>query len=280
MKIFTTQLEIADFVFAEKNLHKTIGFVPTMGALHRGHISLVEQAVSQTDTVVVSIFVNPRQFNDKADYHTYPRNQVADLQLLESHSCHAVFCPEYNELFRSEDSISLNFRNLDKVLEGKFRPGHFQGMIDVVYALFQSVKPHKAFFGMKDYQQLRIISLLASEYFPHIDIIACDVVRESDGLAMSSRNMRLDTHSRSIAPNIYKTLKLAADNYSDKPVAQLLEFMWAQLKLFPQFTVEYVEVCNGNTLQSVSPHDIARGNMLLLAVWCGGVRLIDNIYLK
>ena len=210
MKIINTVAEYKDFLSATDK--KQTGFVPTMGALHRGHLSLVRKALSENDLTVVSIFVNPKQFNDKKDFEKYPRTLEKDLELLKNEKCDIVFVPKTDDIYNNYDGIKIDFKGLDKIYEGKFRPGHFQGVVDIVYRLFEIVKPDNAYFGEKDFQQLAIIKLMVKQFNLPINIVSCEIVREKSGLAMSSRNERLTEEQREIASFIYKTMIFIKEN--------------------------------------------------------------------
>lgn len=281
MEIIKTRSELRKYLENKRINHSAIGFVPTMGALHQGHISLISQSAAQNDLTVVSIFVNPRQFNDRNDFEKYPRNIDADIKLLEYSGCNVLFLPEYNDIFTKDLPVALDLDGLDAIWEGAFRPGHFKGVVDVVDALFDAVQPHKAYFGRKDFQQLLIIRKLAEQYYPTIEIVECKIVREPDGLAMSSRNARLDGEGRKAAGSINRILSecqvMAVQHATVKQVA---DFAMNSLQLVPGLKTEYIAVCDKNTLFSAPAEKSACGYMLLVAVWCAGVRLIDNFYLK
>ncbi|NLA24842.1 MAG: pantoate--beta-alanine ligase [Bacteroidales bacterium] len=280
MKVIKTKKEIKVFIESVIENKQSIGFVPTMGALHQGHLNLIDRAVAENDISVVSIFVNPRQFNDKSDFEEYPRNFDKDIEALEKHGVSLLFLPDYDEIFENELSVNVNFDGLDESLEGAFRPGHFQGVVDVVDALFALVKPNKAYFGLKDFQQLLVIKTLVEQFHESIDIVECEIVREPDGLAMSSRNERLDLINRKIAANIYKILteavKMSKNKASKNEILSFVKLKFSEIK---EFKLEYASICNKNNLEELSENASINDAVLLVAVWCGGVRLIDNIYL-
>jgi len=255
----------------------TIGFVPTMGALHAGHLSLVEMAGQQTDFVVVSIFVNPTQFNDKADLDRYPRDLQKDLDLLASSPCQLVFAPEPEEIYPEPDTRQFNFGTLEQVMEGQFRPGHFNGVAQVVSRLFDIVQPDKAFFGQKDFQQLAIIREMVRKMKLGIEIVSCPIIREADGLAMSSRNMLLDAVQRKSAVHISATLSEAKNKTGDLSVEELCRWVIARINENGQLNIEYFEIVNSETLLPVKSWNEPCDKVGCIAVHCGKVRLIDNI---
>lgn len=262
---------------AEKN-SKNIGFVPTMGALHKGHLRLIQCASEENDIVVISIFVNPMQFNNKEDLLKYPRTIEKDLDLIKKHCAkYLVFYPETVEIYPSNDNFTpIDLGHLDKVLEGKFRPGHFQGVVHVVHNLFKLVTPKKAYFGQKDFQQLAIIRFITKAYGFQIDIVACDTLREPSGLAMSSRNMRLSEAQKVDSLIIWNTLNFVKANKSKLSPFELKKkaidfFGKEKLKL------EYLDIVNvGNLLEA---KDWAEPTVCCVAAYCGEVRLIDNLLL-
>ncbi|HSO85731.1 MAG TPA: pantoate--beta-alanine ligase [Draconibacterium sp.] len=255
----------------------TIGFVPTMGALHAGHISLVQQAVSENQVVVVSIFVNPTQFNDKTDLEKYPRNLNADLKLLEKTGCHFVFAPKTHEIYPEQDNRKFNFGDLETVMEGKFRPGHFNGVAQVVSKLFDIVQPDKAYFGLKDFQQLAIIKEMVAQLKLSVEIVACPIVREESGLAMSSRNELLTVDERKNAAVISQTLSEAQKLTGKKSVRELVDWVTQTINKNPYLTVEYVEIVDDRNLQPVKNWEENGRKVCCVAVFCGKIRLIDNV---
>jgi pantoate--beta-alanine ligase len=256
------------------------GFVPTMGALHEGHLELVRRAASENDTVIVSIFVNPTQFNDKKDLERYPRNLEADIALLGPAGCHYVFAPAVEEIYPEPDTRVFDFGGLDRVMEGKFRPGHFNGVAQVVSRLFDIIQPDKAYFGLKDFQQLAVIRQMVSMLRLNVEIVPCPIVREVSGLAMSSRNELLSADERGNASLIYETLTQARKLVGLLPVIQLIEWISEGISKNPFLDVEYVDIVDDNTLTQVSGWDHSGGIVACVAVWCGKVRLIDNIIFK
>lgn len=258
---------------------KTIGFVPTMGALHEGHLKLVRQAAAENDFVVVSIFVNPIQFNNPEDLEKYPRTLETDMEKLEGTGCNLVFAPSVQEMYPEPDSTEFDFGQLDKVMEGKFRPGHFRGVALVVKKFFEIVTPHKAYFGEKDYQQLAIIKQMVTMLKLPVEIVPCPIVREPDGLAMSSRNARLSIEERAEATAIYKALAGAKENYSWFIPAGIKQLVNGEIQENNYFRVEYVEVVDALTLQPVNDWSVAEHALICVAAYIGAVRLIDNIVL-
>jgi pantoate--beta-alanine ligase len=258
---------------------KTIGFVPTMGALHDGHLVLIRRAIAENDFVVVSIFVNPIQFNNSDDLAKYPRTLEADLQMLESTGCHLVFAPSAEEMYPEPDLTEFDFGKLDKVMEGKFRPGHFKGVAIVVKKLFEIVTPNKAYFGEKDFQQLAIIKKMVSQLSMPVQVVPCPIVRETDGLAMSSRNARLSTNERAEAPIIFKALLGIKENYSWFIPDGVKQLIRGEIQESPLFRVEYVDVVDTETLQPFEDWNDVEHAVVCVAAFIGSVRLIDNIVL-
>jgi pantoate--beta-alanine ligase len=259
---------------------KTIGFVPTMGALHEGHLKLVRQAAAENDFVAVSIFVNPIQFNNPEDLAKYPRTLDDDLKKLVGTGCSLVFAPSAQEMYPEPDLTEFDFGELDKVMEGKFRPGHFRGVAVVVKKLFEILTPHKAYFGEKDFQQLAIIKKMVSMLQMPVDIIPCPIVRETDGLAMSSRNARLTVEERTEATAIYKALSSVKENYSWFIPAGVKQLVSGEIQDNPYFRVEYVEVVDTETLQPIDDWQDAEHAVVCVAAFIGQVRIIDNVVLK
>ncbi len=257
-----------------------IGFVPTMGALHEGHLSLVEKAGRETDFVVVSIFVNPTQFNDKGDLERYPRDLEKDAALLTPTPCKLVFAPEVEEIYPEPDARQFNFGTLEEVMEGKFRPGHFNGVAQVVSRLFDVVKPNKAFFGEKDFQQLAIICEMVRRMNIPVEIVPCPIVRENDGLAMSSRNMLLSPDQRKNAVHISATLFEAVNKSKELTVQELCKWVANQINENEYLNIEYFEIVNSMTLQPVKNWRDPGDKVGCVAVHCGKIRLIDNIRFK
>ena len=255
----------------------TIGFVPTMGALHEGHLSLVEKAGVLCDIVVVSIFVNPTQFNDPSDLANYPRTLESDMKLLSGKHCDCVFSPLVGEIYPVPDKRRFDFGNLETVMEGRFRPGHFNGVAQVVSKLFEIVEPDKAFFGQKDFQQLAIVKELVRQMKYPVDIVSCEIIRESDGLAMSSRNRLLVPQYREYAPLINKTLIEASRLAHTKTVDQIKEYVINQINDSNSLIVEYFEIVDERYLMPIENWSTLGRKIGCIAVFAGKVRLIDNI---
>ena len=256
---------------------KTVGFVPTMGALHQGHISLVKQAVSKTPVVVVSIFVNPTQFNDPNDLEHYPRTLENDMKLLEPTGCSIVFAPNAKEVYPEPDKRKFNFGKLEEVMEGKHRPGHFNGVAQVVSRLFDIVKPTKAYFGLKDFQQLAIVKNMVKQLQLPVEIVPCAIIREESGLAMSSRNELLTEEQRKNAAVISETLFKAKELKEQKSVQEIADWVTKTIKKNPFLDVEYFEIVDDEQLQPVNNWDEKSIKVGCVAVFCGKIRLIDNI---
>lgn len=257
-----------------------IGFVPTMGALHAGHRSLVERARRECATVVVSVFVNPTQFNDKTDLKNYPRTPEADLRLLEEVGADYVFMPSVEEVYPEPDTRTFDFGMIDKVMEGATRPGHFNGVAQVVSRLFDLVKPAKAYFGEKDFQQIAVIREMVRQLRIPVEIIPCPIVRGEDGLALSSRNTLLDTAHRTAAPYIYKVLKAAVEKSHQTTPDQLAAWVTAQVESNPLLKVIYFQVVDAATMQQVRTWEESPAIQGCIAVQAGNIRLIDNIKLR
>ena len=279
MKQLQTISETTAYISDMLEKGKSIGFVPTMGALHAGHIQLVTQSVSENQVTIASIFVNPIQFNNPTDLEKYPRTLDADLEMLKSAGCDAVFVPTVEEMYPEPDHTEFDFGNLDKVMEGKFRPGHFRGVGVVVKKFFEFVLPHKAYFGEKDFQQLAVIRHMVKSLAIPVEIIPCATVREADGLAMSSRNTRLSREERAIAPEIYVALQKAKENYSWFSPDGLGKMLIGELEQNPLFRVEYAEIADADTLMPFVDWDDTAHAVICVAVFLGEVRLIDNIRL-
>ena len=257
-----------------------IGFVPTMGALHAGHRSLVERARRECATVVVSVFVNPTQFNDKTDLKNYPRTPEADLRLLEEVGADYVFMPSVEEVYPEPDTRTFDFGMIDKVMEGATRPGHFNGVAQVVSRLFDLVKPAKAYFGEKDFQQIAVIREMVRQLRIPVEIIPCPIVRGEDGLALSSRNTLRDTDHRTAAPYIYKVLKAAVEKSHQTTPDQLAAWVTAQVESNPLLKVIYFQVVDAATMQQVRTWEESPAIQGCIAVQAGDIRLIDNIKLR
>ena len=283
MIICKTRDEISAAVAELRRQNKTVGFVPTMGALHNGHLSLVKKSMSENDCTAVSIFVNPTQFNNKHDLQTYPRTVDADVKLLEETGADIAFVPSVETMYpEGLDNVteSYDFGFIGQVMEGAARPGHFNGVGIVVHRLFDLVKPDRAYFGMKDFQQIAIIREMVRQCNINIEIIPCPIVREDDGLALSSRNTRLNEEQRRQAVQISQTLFKAVDLVGEKSVAEVKEFVVSTVNSVPLLDVEYFEIVDGYSLQTISSWDEAEWVVGCITVNVGDVRLIDNITLK
>jgi len=256
---------------------KTIGFVPTMGALHNGHLSLIEASRNVCDITVSSIFVNPTQFNDKEDYNKYPRTFDADIKMLETANCDIVFMPSQQEMYPEPDLREFDFGLLAEVMEGAHRPGHFNGVAQIVSKLFDAVPANKAFFGQKDFQQYVIIKDLVKQMQLPIQIEACPIVREESGLAMSSRNQRLSDKEKKEAANIYKTLQKAQQLILQKTPQELKKWVENEIEKSKGLELEYFDIVDDVDLQSISSWKDKGKKVGCIAVFCGNVRLIDNI---
>ena len=274
----TSELEVLVSLFKELGLK--IGLVPTMGALHNGHASLVKKAVAETDIVIVSVFVNPTQFNNKNDLATYPRTVEADCALLESLGANIAFTPTVEQIYPYPDTRQFDFTPLDKVMEGPMRPGHFNGVAQVVSRLFDIAQPNKAYFGEKDYQQLAIIREMVRQFDYPIEIIGCPIIREADGMALSSRNTLLSANERQIAVRISQTLAKSQSLLKEKSVKELQQWVIDEINKGGELEVEYYEIVNGTTLQPISSWDDCDNPVGCITVYCGKVRLIDNIQYK
>lgn len=277
MKVYTTITSLQNALKSERLKGLKIGLVPTMGALHEGHLSLVEKAGSLCDIVVVSIFVNPTQFNDKNDLANYPRTLDSDLKLLSTVRCEYIFSPAVEEVYPVADSRKFDFGTLETVMEGAFRPGHFNGVAQVVSRLFEIVQPDKAFFGRKDFQQMAVIKELVRQMNVPIGIVPCDIIRETDGLAMSSRNKLLLPEYRNVAPMIYQTLKEAKELAHSKTVSDVKKYVVSQINGMELLRVEYFEIVDDTSLMPVERWNELGTKVGCIAVYAGKVRLIDNI---
>jgi pantoate--beta-alanine ligase len=282
MQIISTKQELINQLAACIRQGKTIGFVPTMGALHDGHASLVKQACTENDVCVVSVFVNPTQFNNKEDLLKYPRNIIKDSELLADLGVHFVFAPTPEEMYTQEEmeqEFAFDFAGLDLVMEGKMRPGHFNGVVQVVSRLFDLVQPTRAYFGEKDFQQLAIIHHMVersslSERYAGLKIVDCPIVREASGLAMSSRNERLSEQEKQTAVAISQTLFASLEWAKSASVKEVQQRVINTINAVDRLEVEYYEIVDKNTLQPTDSWDNAVG---CVTVYCGPVRLIDNI---
>ena len=280
MKVYKTVSGLSDALDQCRKEGKTIGLVPTMGALHNGHLSLVKRCVAENDVCVVSVFVNPTQFNNSTDLEKYPRTEEADIELLTSANCTFAFIPSVEEIYPTPDTRKFDFTPLDQVMEGPARPGHFNGVGQVVSRLFDIVKPTRAYFGEKDFQQLAIIREMVKRYNYNLEIVGCPIVREESGLALSSRNARLSDEEKKIAVNISRALFMSVDLASVKSVEEVKNWVVSTINKFPKLEVEYFEIVNSLTLQPIKEWSDADYVTGCITVYCGEVRLIDNIQYK
>ncbi|NDV60123.1 pantoate--beta-alanine ligase [Bacteroides sp. 519] len=280
MKIIYTIADLQSSLEPFRKDGKSIGFVPTMGALHEGHVSLVKESVNNNDVTVVSVFVNPTQFNDKNDLLKYPRTLEADCALLEKNGTSFVFAPDAQEMYPEPDTREFCYSPLDTVMEGSFRPGHFNGVCQIVSKLFDAVKPTRAYFGEKDFQQLAIIREMTRQMKYPIEVVGCPIVREDDGLAMSSRNTRLSADERKNALKISQTLFKSLTFATANSLANTKKYVEHAINEGPGLRLEYFSIVDGNTLQEVSNWEDSEFIIGCIAVFCGDVRLIDNIKYK
>lgn len=276
MKIINSIQEITEISRALRLDNKTIGFVPTMGALHKGHLTLMQRAKDENDILIVSVFVNPIQFNNPEDLEKYPRDIDADSNKLESIGCDYLFYPKAEEVYAQEPIEEFDFGNLDKVMEGEQRPGHFRGVAIIVSRLFNWINPNKAYFGEKDFQQLTIIKAMVNNLGLGVEIVACPIVREEDGLAMSSRNQRLSASAREIAPRINAILRKSYSLSENISISQIKSFVINEFKLVKDFELEYFEIVDAKTLEPITQRT-ENGVVGCVALWLDGVRLIDVI---
>lgn len=277
MEIIRTVAELTEKLHSARQ-KGSVGLVPTMGALHAGHKSLVDRARRENDTVVVSVFVNPTQFNNKADLATYPRTEEADCALLEAAGADYAFIPSVEEVYPEPDTRQFDLGPVAQVMEGAMRPGHFNGVAQIVSKLFRMVNPTRAYFGEKDFQQIAVIRKMAQlEGFDGLEIVDCPIVRESDGLALSSRNVRLTPSQRSIAPAINLVLKSSLIWAETNSVAKVKEMVTDTLNRFPYMEVEYYEIVDALTMQPIADWADTDSPVGCITCYCGDVRLIDNI---
>lgn len=278
MKIFTAKDRLSKYLDELHNDGKAIGFVPTMGALHQGHLSLLAQSQQQTDVSVCSIFVNPTQFNDPKDLEKYPRPIESDIKKLEQAGCDILFNPGVNEMYASNEQWHLDLGELEHLLEGKFRPGHYQGVTQVVFKLFDIVKPDLAFFGQKDFQQVLVIQKMIDLLHLGVKLVMCPILRESDGLAMSSRNIHLSAEDRQHALVLSRTLSWLRQNFDDRQIASLTEQCKNMIKAEPCVQLEYFEIANGENLHNANKD--TEQIVALVAAKVGNTRLIDNMIIR
>lgn len=277
MNIYKTAEELRSFITKERKQGHRIAFVPTMGALHEGHLSLVRRALKENDCCIVSVFVNPTQFNNPRDLETYPRTLDADSRLLASIGTTALFAPEVETIYPEPDTRVFHVGAVAEVMEGKYRPGHFNGVMQVVSRLFDLVQPDCAYFGEKDFQQIAVLRAMAREIKSPVEIIACPIVREGDGLARSSRNTLLSEEGRAQAPNIYRILSESRTWSKELSPKAVIERATQLLDAIPTLRVEYFEIVDADTLQPITRWEDSSKPHGCITVYCGEVRLIDNI---
>lgn len=281
MQIFKEIAPLKTFLVEKRRLGQKVGFVPTMGALHEGHLSLIRASKNDNPVTVCSIFVNPTQFNNPVDLEKYPRTPDTDIALMEQAGCDALFFPDTKIMYESESKIRFDFGNLDKVMEGKFRPGHFSGVALVVSKLFHIVEPDYAYFGQKDWQQFAIIRQLVHELKFNLNLKSVSTLREHDGLAMSSRNMRLTAAQRQKASLLYKSLVKATDKLkSGSTIDEVKSAVQYALEEDPEIKLEYVEVADSENLKLLNSVEESVSPILCIAAFVGEVRLIDNMFLS
>ena len=280
MKVVSTKVELAALLDICRKEGQSIALVPTMGALHEGHASLVRRSVAENDITVVSVFVNPTQFNDKNDLQNYPRTLDADCKLLDEVGADIVFAPSVDEMYPEEDTRSFSFAPLDTVMEGACRPGHFNGVAQIVSKLFYAVEPDRAYFGEKDFQQLAIIREMVRQLALGVEIVGCPIVRESDGLAMSSRNTLLSKEERERALTISRTLFKSLEHAKTNSLKETKEFVETAIRDADGLELEYYQIVDGNTLQEIAEWGDSEYVVGCIALFCGKIRLIDNIVYK
>lgn len=280
MNVFTSKAEVLSFIAKARKDGHSIGFVPTMGALHDGHISLIKRSVSENAITICSIFVNPTQFNNKKDFERYPITIEQDLDKLKKATCSAVFMPSVHEMYPETDNTQYDLGGLDKPMEGKYRPGHFNGMAMVVLKLFAAVNADVAYFGEKDFQQLVIIRYISKRYHMPIKIVGCPTLRDPDGLAMSSRNLLLSADERKDALAISKTLFATQKLMKEKSVDEVKSWAKNNIAQTSNLRLDYFEIVNSKTLEPIEKWDDAAKINACVAAYSGEVRLIDNVKLK
>ena len=280
MKIISKVDLLKQAVLEAREKQLSVGLVPTMGALHEGHKSLVERARCENDVVVVSVFLNPTQFNNADDLRTYPRTAEADAALLEACGVDIAFMPTVEDVYPEPDTRVFHLGPVAEVMEGAMRPGHFNGVCQIVSKLFAMVEPDRAYFGEKDFQQIAVIRAMVKQLGFNLEIVQCPCVREADGLAKSSRNVRLTPVVRRVAPAIYRTLKESLNFAADHTLKQTHDWVVSTINAYPEMDVEYFSICDGNTLQPLENWDDSDYVVGCITVYCGDVREIDNITYK
>tara|TARA_B100000886_G_scaffold88792_1_gene58479 strand:+ start:707 stop:1558 length:852 start_codon:yes stop_codon:yes gene_type:complete len=283
MHVFTTKKTLTNFLSERINSSFSIGFVPTMGAIHAGHISLIKNSINQNNITVVSIFVNPTQFDDQIDLEKYPKDLVNDVKLisLKVDADIVIYAPEVMDLYEENVSVeTFDFRGIELLMEGKSRPGHFNGVATVVNKLFNIVKPHRAYFGEKDFQQLQIIRKLVKVRKISTLIIACPTVRELNGLAISSRNNRLSKYQKTRASKVYQILHQVKQKFNDDSIINITKWVEEQFKMDTLFKLEYFNICDISTFEQAVNIDLTKSYRAFIAVYVADIRLIDNIALN
>jgi pantoate--beta-alanine ligase len=279
MHVIKTISELKKELSSFRQSGANIGFVPTMGALHKGHLSLMKACVVTNDISVASIYINPTQFNDKNDLQNYPRDLDHDCEMLRETGCNLVFAPPDQEMYPEPDERNFDFGTMGRVMEGKHRPGHFNGVAQIVTRLFDLVEPDTAYFGQKDFQQLAIIRKLVNDLNYAITIVACPTIRESDGLAMSSRNTLLSEKARKSAPLIYQTLRQVKEQFINRTVSEIEEFVQNNINKSSDLELEYFQIVDKTTLQAIYKIQPDTAAVACIAVYAGKIRLIDNVEL-
>lgn len=277
MQVFNHITDLQLFLRSKRDSGYSIGLIPTMGALHEGHLSLIRRAKKENDIIVASVFVNPVQFNNPVDLEKYPRTPEKDIDLLSNANCDVVFMPSVEEMYPVKVNDHYDFGSLEHVMEGACRPGHFNGVAIVVRKLFEIVEPDRAYFGEKDFQQMTIIKKMVKDLNMELEIVPCQIVRENDGLAMSSRNVRLNKDERAIAPMIYKILNDTIGQLNHLNPAEMKEYALKKYSEVQQFDVEYVEIANETNLQHIENWNECKNARIFVALQLGPVRLIDNV---
>lgn len=282
MQVFHKIVELQNTLFDDRKKGRSVGLVPTMGALHDGHASLVKKSVKENNITVVSVFVNPTQFNDPKDLSSYPRDLEADCKLLESVGADYVFAPSVEEMYPTPDTRHFEFPPISTVMEGAHRPGHFNGVCQVVSRLFYIVRPDRAYFGEKDWQQIAVVKAMVKSLGLNVNIVECPIIRDTDGLARSSRNTLLSAEERMIAPNIFKALKESVEYAKKHTVQETHDYVVNQINAVKGLDVEYFEIVDGNSLQSINNWNATDYVVGCITVYCGArpVRLIDHIKYK
>lgn len=282
MQVFHKIVELQNTLFDDRKKGRSVGLVPTMGALHDGHASLVKKSVKENNITVVSVFVNPTQFNDPKDLSSYPRDLEADCKLLESVGADYVFAPSVEEMYPTPDTRHFEFPPISTVMEGVHRPGHFNGVCQVVSRLFYIVRPDRAYFGEKDWQQIAVVKAMVKSLGLNVNIVECPIIRDTDGLARSSRNTLLSAEERMIAPNIFKALKESVEYAKKHTVQETHDYVVNQINAVKGLDIEYFEIVDGNSLQSINNWNDTDYVVGCITVYCGArpVRLIDHIKYK